>query len=185
MAKQSRIERARCEGIVVDAEPVDEAFRVPSLWLLDDMRLNARRIIPHGRENDPRIRIGGQSANLPDGRATTEDDGTDFAKCGRGEDSNLDGAAVVLEVFMIASTFRLVGVTGSGDQATVTEYLNTGTFAKRGPVSMKRSSRPIRNCSGRSSILATSIRRALDERTPECALTQPLELISTSLTKNE
>jgi ketosteroid isomerase-like protein len=28
--------------------------------------------------------------------------------------------------------FRLVGATGSGDQATVTQYLNTGTFAKRG-----------------------------------------------------
>jgi ketosteroid isomerase-like protein len=28
--------------------------------------------------------------------------------------------------------FRLVGVTGTGDQATVTQYLNTGTFAKRG-----------------------------------------------------
>ena len=97
MAKQSRIERAGREGIVVDAEPVDEAFRIPSLWLLDDVRLNARRVIAHGGKNDPRIRIGRQSANLSDGRATTEDDGADFAIGGRREDSYLDGAAVVLE----------------------------------------------------------------------------------------
>ena len=79
MPKQRRIERVRCERIVVDAKSVHEAFRIPMLGFPDDLRLNARRAIANGSECNVRIRIGRKCANLSKRRATAEYDGADLA----------------------------------------------------------------------------------------------------------